>query len=198
MDRKDREDPEEASVRLEKRMKRIAKDMHASTKAFQIKSQAKPKRILDLSVTPGAFLAYALERYPNAHALAFNLPVEEGGFVATIEETEAVRIQNLDITMLVADMGVVQDEVPEDDPDAPKYRHSRYFGPGRGFDLAIRDNTIEPRWRMFRGSREYRRRLLTQLVLGLEHLREGGTMMSSCTTWSASNRSDCYLNSRGL
>ncbi|KAI3390282.1 hypothetical protein diail_10601, partial [Diaporthe ilicicola] len=164
-------------ARVEMRMMMIANDMQSRTKAFTIESKTEPERILDLSVVPSGLLAYALGRNRKAHALAFSLPEADGGFAPSWEESEAVRVQQLDITLLVADMGLKPEDVPESDPDADRYRHSRYFVAGHSFDLAIRDSSIEPTWGMFRGSREYRRRLLTQLVLGLEHLHYGGTMI---------------------
>lgn len=191
-EREAEEDPDKARVKLERKMRRIAKEMQKHYQAFTIKSQTEPNRILDLSVTPGAFLTFALEQNRDAHALAFNLPCHCAGFDPILEESETLRIQDLDITVLAADMGVKPDEIPKFDPDFDRtrldacyrsLRPSRYFksGPGFGFDIAICDGTLETSqycsWDFFRDGRQQRRRLLAQLVLGLEHLREGGTMI---------------------
>ncbi|KAH8767474.1 hypothetical protein F5883DRAFT_671090 [Diaporthe sp. PMI_573] len=173
-EREAEEDSAEASARLHRQMKRIATDMQSDTKAFTIKAQAEPKHILDLSVAPGALLAFAIKRNPTAQALAFNPPTEECGLVLVEKETGAVKIHRFDITMFAADIGVGPDEIPQSHPDADEFVHSRYLEDDDIFDLFICDSTIQP---IHKTHREFRRLLLTQLVMGLEHLREGGTMI---------------------
>ncbi|KAG8158048.1 hypothetical protein KVR01_011809 [Diaporthe batatas] len=183
-ERKANENPLEAVHGLMADMRRIAEWIQSSTDAFTIEPGTGFRRILDLSVVPGRFLTYALEQNPGAHALAFSLPVGQGGFPPAVEESELVRIQRLDTTMLVADMGLRVGEIPLWNRHIRRFRFSRYFddGPGSGFDLVICTNIIQPTKAMFRGGRENRRReerrrLLTQLVLGIQRLRHGGKMI---------------------
>lgn len=161
-------------------MEDIAKEMQCRTRAFAITSQEQPQRVLDLCMAPGTYLSKALERNPSAHAVAFTLPPSQGGLVPIVSESETVKIHHLDITMLAADMGINPDEIPTSHPDAASFLHTRYLEDGRGFDLALCDGAIRrthERADYRDHHREARRLLLTQLALGLEHLRTGGTMI---------------------
>lgn len=160
-------------------MEDIAKEMQCFTRAFTIKLTEDPKRVLDLCMAPGTYLAKALERNPTAHAVAFTLPPSQGGLVPIVSESETVKIHLLDITMLAADMGITADEVPPEHPDRASFLHTRYLEDGRNFDLVLCDGAIRRTHERaeYRFHREARRLLLTQLALGLEHLRPGGTMI---------------------
>lgn len=161
-------------------MEDIAKEMQCFTRAFTIKPGQEAPAVLDLCMAPGTYLSKALERNPTAHAVAFSLPPSQGGLVPIVTESETVKIHLLDITMLAADMGLAPGDVPPEHPDADSFLHSRYLEGGRDFDLVLCDGAIRrtherPEYRMH--GRETRRLLLTQLALGLEHLRPGGTMI---------------------
>lgn len=164
---------------MNKMMKNITKEMQRATEAFTIKSQMEPHRILDLCMAPGTYLNEALDRYPTAHAVAFTLPPEQGGLVPIVRESETVKVHMLDITMLAADMGLIPGEIDPSHPDATSFIHSRYLDDGHAFDLAICDGAIRRTHERatYRFHRESHRLLLTQLALGLEHLRPGGTMI---------------------
>lgn len=161
-------------------MEEIAKEMQCFTRAFNVKPGQEAPGVLDLCMAPGTYLSKALERNPTAHAVAFSLPPSQGGLVPIVTESETVKIHLLDITMLAADMGLAPGDIPPEHPDAGSFLHSRYFEDGRNFDLVLCDGAIRrtherPEYRMH--GRETRRLLLTQLALGLEHLRPGGTMI---------------------
>lgn len=161
-------------------MEDIAKEMQCFTRAFTIKPSQEAPGILDLCMAPGTYLSKALERNPTAHAVAFSLPPSQGGLVPIVTESETVKIHLLDITMLAADMGLAADEIPPEHPDADSFLHSRFVEDGRNFDLVLCDGAIRrtherPDYRLHH--RESRRLLLTQLVIGMEHLRPGGTMI---------------------
>jgi 23S rRNA U2552 (ribose-2'-O)-methylase RlmE/FtsJ len=164
---------------MNKMMKNIAREMQRATKAFTPELQTAPKHILDLCMAPGTYLAEALKHCPTAHAVAFTLPPEQGGLVPIMTESETVKIHKLDITMLAADMGLSPGEIDPSHPDAANFIHSRYLDDGRAFDLAICDGATRRTHERaaYRFYREGRRLLLTQLVLGLEHLRPGGSMI---------------------
>ncbi|KAG6358384.1 hypothetical protein INS49_014268 [Diaporthe citri] len=150
------ENSEQTVQRLNDLMEDIAKEMQCFTRAFTIQSGEKPQRVLDLCMAPGTYLAKALERNPAAHAVAFTLPPAQGGLFPIVSESETVKIHLLDITMLAADMGI-----------------------NRTFDLVLCDGAIRRTHERakYRFHREARRLLITQLTLGLEHLRPGGTMI---------------------
>lgn len=160
-------------------MEDIAKEMQCFTRAFTIQSDEKPQRVLDLCMAPGTYLAKALERNPTAHAVAFTLPPSQGGLVPIVSESETIKIHLLDLTMLAADMGIKPDEIPASHPDAASFFHTKYLEDGHNFDLVLCDGAIRRTHQRaeYRLHRESRRLLLTQLALGLEHLRPGGTMI---------------------
>lgn len=174
------ENSEQTVRRLNNLMEDIAKEMQCFTRAFTIQSDKNPQRVLDLCMAPGTYLAKALERNPTAHAVAFTLPPSQGGLVPIVSESETVKIHLLDLTMLAADMGVKPDEIPASHPDAASFFHSKHLEDGRNFDLVLCDGAIRrthERAEYRFHHREARRLLLTQLALGLEHLRPGGTMI---------------------
>ncbi|KAL3476162.1 hypothetical protein BJX99DRAFT_247019 [Aspergillus californicus] len=90
------------------------------------------------------------------------------------EATGAFRF--LDITMLAANMGITV--IPANHPDAENFL-PRHFTPDQMFDLVMCDAQVlrtQPR-AAYREPREATRLILTQLVLGLEHVKPGGTMI---------------------
>lgn len=172
-------------------MRRIADEMQRKTAAFKIREPTagtdrevgEQKHILDCCMAPGTYLQVALEHNPGAHALAFTLPPAVGGHSLILAEDEArgLVIKLLDVTMLAGDMGVTPDQVPQRHPDAAAFLPPQ-VAPGRQFDLVLCDGQVlrthQPHRAAYRdGLREPRRLLLTQLILGLEHVRPGGTMI---------------------
>lgn len=169
-------------------MRNISQEMQEATGAFAISGIARAaekgrqKRILDCCMAPGTYLETALKHNPGAHALAFTLPPEEGGHAPLLEcdESRGLDIKLLDLTMLAADMGVTPDQIPKDHPEATAFL-PRQIEDGQDFDLVICDGQVlrthEPYRAAYREPREARRLGLTQLVLGLDHLRNGATMI---------------------
>ncbi|KAG8156522.1 hypothetical protein KVR01_013626 [Diaporthe batatas] len=175
-------------VILNNMMGRIAKEMQGATGAFKIQptrsntGHEPQKRILDCCMAPGTYLQAALEHNPGAHALAFSLPPEKGGHPSLLVDNNEpeVTIKLLDVTLLAADMGVAPEQIPSDHPDAAAFL-PRQVEDGRHFDLVICDGQVlrthAPHRAAYRERREARRLILTQLILGLDHLRPGGTMI---------------------
>ncbi|KAL1869649.1 hypothetical protein Daus18300_005504 [Diaporthe australafricana] len=159
-------------------MEDISKEIQCFTRAFTIRSTEANPQILDMCMAPGVYLAKALERNPNAHAVAFTLPPSQGGHIPTLSESETLKIHLLDITMLAADMGIKSNEIPQEHPDAANFL-PRHFDDGQSFDLVLYDGILlrSQDRAAYRFYREFSRLLLTQLALGLEHLRPGGTMI---------------------
>lgn len=173
---------------LDRMMRNIANEMQESTGAFSIPDstgaaeQGHQKRILDCCMAPGVYLEAALKHNPGAHALAFTLPPEKGGHTPLLksDEPRGLDIRLLDLTMLAADMGVTQDQMPKDHPEAATFL-PRQVKDGQTFDLVICDGQVlrthQPHRAAYREPREARRLALTQLVLGLDNMRPGGTMI---------------------
>ncbi|KAI1773227.1 hypothetical protein F4818DRAFT_121057 [Hypoxylon cercidicola] len=158
-------------------MKNIGEELHQATRAFDIRRKsAQPKILLDMCMAPGGFLATALRKNPGAGALAFSLPVSDGGHKVLLPATPNVEEKLLDITMLAEDMGI--EEIPEDHPDAGHFL-PRQFKPDQLFDLVLCDGQVlrTHKRASYREKREGTRLTVTQLALGLEHLRPGGTLV---------------------
>ncbi|KAI1375406.1 hypothetical protein F4677DRAFT_422729 [Hypoxylon crocopeplum] len=158
-------------------MQNIGQELHQATNAFAIQQHhVQGPNIFDMCMAPGGFLAMALINNPGTGALAFSLPVSSGGHKVLLQTPSDVEQRFLDITMLAADMGVK--EIPEDHPDADHFL-PRQFEPDQLFDLVLCDGQVLRTHARaeYREKREARRLTITQLALGLEHLRSGGTMV---------------------
>ncbi|KAK2806689.1 hypothetical protein FQN51_006657 [Onygenales sp. PD_10] len=158
-------------------MKEIGEILHLFTDAFRISRDSSERPvILDMCMAPGGFLAKALSLNDGAHAVAFSLPSSKGGHKVLLESPD-VGVKFLDITMLAADMGVT--DIPTEHPDAENFLRRRQFNPGQNFDLILCDGQVLRTHvrASYREGREARRLTITQLALGLQHIRQGGTMV---------------------
>ncbi|CAG8140007.1 unnamed protein product [Penicillium salamii] len=158
-------------------MMKIGEELHRSTTALTIQQDCPgPINILDMCMAPGGFLKTALDKNPGSHALAFSLPISCGGHRSRLPENPGVEQRFLDITLLATDMDMEQ--IPQSHPDAKNFL-PRQFKSNQLFELAISDGQvlrIHER-AAYRESREARRLIVTQLSLGLQFLRPGGTMI---------------------
>ncbi|KAK6949831.1 hypothetical protein Daesc_008152 [Daldinia eschscholtzii] len=171
----DRSD-EQTATYFFKLMIRIGHELHRSTGAFATQPGSQHPNILDMCMAPGGFLEVALSKSPASSALAFSLPVSDGGHKVFLRKDLDVEIRYLDVTMLAADMGV--DKIPKDHPDADRFLPSQldqhiYFDPVFCDGQVLRTHSRAP----YRAQREAKRLTATQLALGLNHLRPGGTMI---------------------
>lgn len=160
-------------------MQDIGYDMHRLTDVLRIKSSSPDKHcILDMCMAPGGFLAAALRINTRAQAVGFTLPRDNGGHKVLLTDHPNVTLNFLDITMLAADMGLT--DIPCDHPDAVNFLPS-HFKPGQSFDLVLCDGQVlrnhERAAYRERGYKEAIRLTYVQLVLGLEHIKPGGTMI---------------------
>ncbi|KAI3571848.1 hypothetical protein IWW34DRAFT_242209 [Fusarium oxysporum f. sp. albedinis] len=158
-------------------MKNIGQGLHKECQAFTVlATPGKITSILDWCMAPGGFLAVALRLNPDARALAFSLPEEQGGHRVLLPDSINVERRLLDITLLAEDMGC--ETFSRDHPDARKFQ-SRQLEPDRRFGLVIcdgatlRNHIRDPN----KKDCEARRLTTTQLALGLEHVEPGGTMV---------------------
>ncbi|KAI1760170.1 hypothetical protein GGR53DRAFT_526380 [Hypoxylon sp. FL1150] len=158
-------------------MKKIGEELHHFTHAFVIlRSDSTPPQILDMCMAPGGFLATAMRKNPGAQAMTFSLPVSDGGHKVFIPKSPAILEKYCDITMLAKDMG--SDEIPADHPDADRFLPGQ-FKHDDLFDLVLCDGHVlrTHAREQYRDQREARRLTTTQLALGVEHLRPGGTIV---------------------
>ena len=158
-------------------MQNIGKELHKSTGAFNVAEESKRQpRILDLWKAPGGFLSAAMEYNPGAVVTACSLPVEAGGHQVLLPRHVDIDTRMLDITMLAADVGAV--DISEDHPDLANFIPKQFHGL-REFDIVLGDGQVlrTHSRAAYREHSEPRRLAVTQLALGLEHLREGGTIV---------------------
>jgi len=155
----------------------IGKELQASSKAFTVPElgQGHP-RVLDIGTAPGGFLYTAMRCNPQASAVAYSLPVQDGGYEVLFPGTPNVEIKYIDVTMLAEDMGV--GEIPAHHPDCANFLPKEFIEDSV-FDVvvcgagALRTHNRAA----YREHRESTRLTATQLVLGLEHVIPGGTMV---------------------
>jgi hypothetical protein len=160
-----------------KMMQKIGRELHDSTGAFTIgSSQGNPPNFLDLCMAPGGFLGIAMQLNPHSTATAYSLPVANGGHKILLPTSSNVKIRLLDVTLLAADLGV--EDIPEDHPDRQNFL-PKEFGNELVFDAVLCDGQVLRTHKRapYRENREARRLTVTQLALGLEHIKLGGTMI---------------------
>ncbi|KAK1476319.1 hypothetical protein CTAM01_15509 [Colletotrichum tamarilloi] len=166
-----------ATIAFYNMMKRIGQEMQRNTSALKVKTPSWGKtQILDMGLAPGGFLATAMYLNTGAQAMGFSLPEFDGGHRVMIPDNLDIDRRDVDVTMLAADMGI--HDIPADHPDFAKFL-PRQFMPGQQFDLVICGGTVVHKQERasYRHESESQRLTTSQLALGLERLRPGGTMV---------------------
>ncbi|KAF5724230.1 methyltransferase family [Fusarium mundagurra] len=158
-------------------MKTIAVDLDKATRALNL-SKVEGPALLDMCVAPGGFVDVAWTKNPDLRIRAMSLPVEQGGHDIKMLDAP-VDVEFRDITTLAADMGITKDDVPFNFPGPYDFLFEKVLGDNEKFDLVFCDGQVlrthsRAEWRE---PREATRLTLTQTALGLEHLKNGGTMV---------------------
>lgn len=165
------------ALRFFRIMKNVGEELHQSTNAFAIRPEHGDKtRILDMCMAPGGFLWAAMAHNPGCRAVAFSLPKSAGGHKVLLPHNSNVDKRFLDVTMLTEDMGV--DHIPHDHLDMGLFL-PRQLNTYQLFDLVLCDGQVLRTHirSTYREKREATRFKTSQLALGLEHLRPGGSMI---------------------
>lgn len=118
----------------------------------------------------------ALQVNPGAKAIAFTLPEEDGGHAVLLPDDPRVEFKYLDVTLLGEDMGAA--DIPADHPDAARFL-PRQVAEGKLFDLVLCDGQVlrTHSRAAYREQCESTRLLTAQLAIGMDHLRQGGTLI---------------------
>jgi 23S rRNA U2552 (ribose-2'-O)-methylase RlmE/FtsJ len=162
-------------------MQGIGKEMNERTGALSnFGPRSGPPKFLDLCMAPGGFSQFLLKLNPTAHICGISLPVSKGGHKLFLDiEDSRVTVNFMDITFLCAEM---QDSanaaIPSDHPDASNFIETRPYL-SEVFDLVICDGQVLRTHKRaeYREPVEATRLLVSQLVLGLQRIRAGGTMV---------------------
>lgn len=149
-----------------------------------ITSTARPvQTVLDLCMAPGGYTATALQFNEDAYACGITLPMSEGGheLVVANEKHCKDRLKEIlyqDITMYVPHLDGVPITVPEQHPDAAKFILERPFA-DQNFDLVFCDGQILRTQELgdHRARGEAERLSLSQLIIAVERVSEGGTII---------------------
>jgi 23S rRNA U2552 (ribose-2'-O)-methylase RlmE/FtsJ len=154
----------------------IGEEIEESTGTISLKKPA--PSILDLCAAPGGFIATALRYNPTATICGISLPKALGGHPLLIPRGKMdtrVAMAFFDITMLGTEFGLDLSEqtIPMLSPQRPYY--------GQSFDLVFCDGQVLRTHAQYRDERrerfEARRLTCSQMILALQRIREGGTLI---------------------
>ncbi|KAL8787355.1 MAG: hypothetical protein Q9213_002238 [Squamulea squamosa] len=156
---------------------------------------------LNLCLAPGAYTAAVLDRYPDASVRGITLPFSSGGHKMVIpygSEDPRVKVEFLDITMLIGEFLDEPISIPANHPDAANFVSSSPFY-GQNFDLVLCDgqalrthNRAE-----YRETHEPRRLLAAQLVFGITRINQGGTfviLLHKADAWDTIRLLKCFCS----
>lgn len=149
-----------------RKTKAVMKEMNAVTQC--IPSAARGSlRFLDLGCCPGGFTAYILEKNKIARGLGISLPTEDGGHAYCLDNRlrrQTFISQDLTKFQLSSSAPVAGMNLKAVPRDIEK----------RQFDLAVLGASPLSSWR---GNRDSDLLLVSQLVLGLQGVKTGGTII---------------------
>lgn len=172
--------------------KNLGIELHEKTDAFYVKKKyGAAVSSLNLCMAPGGYTWYFLEKNPNADACGLTLPPSEGGhpmYLPHGEKDPRVDVKFMDVTMLPCEFGTPLDQVPAQHPEAAKFSADRPFQ-DKEFNIVICDGQVlrvhdHQRSR----TREVPRLLVSQLILGLQRIKNGGTfiiLLHKFDTWDS-------------
>ncbi|POS87127.1 hypothetical protein EPUL_000717, partial [Erysiphe pulchra] len=176
-----------------KMMVQIAEEMHTASNIFCVQKQDEEDfRILDICMAPGkyntpllpsyclnipgGYTAAVLKFLPYAKCFGLTLPQEMGGHDILVNKSKIEDLKLLDITLLINEYS--GKPVPHNYPEKSDFSSQRPFHYHK-FDLVFCDGMVlrrhsRPEWRE---DTEATRLLLSQLILSMQRLRSGGTMV---------------------
>lgn len=159
-------------------MRNIGNEMDDATSFMSCLSAGDSfEKVLDLCMAPGGFSNAIQRRHNAAQISGLSLPLSLGGHPLLLERSNpALRVRFADITMLSSEMGV--SAIPPDHPDVANFSQDRPYI-GESFDLVICDGQVlrtHPR-QPYRTELEACRLTMSQLVLALQRIKIGGTLV---------------------
>jgi 23S rRNA U2552 (ribose-2'-O)-methylase RlmE/FtsJ len=159
-------------------MQQIGDEIQAATGVLALKMDS--PEVLDLCMAPGGYTASILKFNPHAHVSGITLPEQDGGHELLVRwgsKDTRVEVTQLDITMLSSEFGV--EDIPDDHPDKVRFLYGERPYRGKSFDLAFCDGQVlrTHARATYRECKEALRLTCSQLVLTMQRIRPGGTMI---------------------
>ncbi|KAM7211372.1 hypothetical protein V8F06_013252 [Rhypophila decipiens] len=145
--------------------------------------------VLDLCMAPGGFSTAVLTHNPNHDVFihGVTLPVSMGGYQVRIpnwrSDPRVVDIRFHDVTMLASEVGITPDQIPASHPDKDSFITTTLFSDQQKFDIifcggtVVRNHTQTQSYQSYRRGTESTRLLTSQLVMAMNRIRPGGTMV---------------------
>ncbi|KAL5354158.1 hypothetical protein ACLOAV_000243 [Pseudogymnoascus australis] len=157
-------------------MQEIGDEMHERTRCLSPQPNSGGNmNILDICMAPGGYTASALKYNPRATAFGISLPPEQGGHEVLLPRNRST-ILFLDVTMLAKEYGL--ETIPPTHPDPTSFLDERpYFN--QTFQLIFCDGQVLRTHERpdYREHYEARRLTVSQLILALQRIRAGGTIV---------------------
>lgn len=161
-------------------MRQIGKELHDTTHALSLPGPS--PQVLDLCMAPGGFTSSVLKLNNHARVSGITLPKTQGGhelLVRSGPQDPRVDCTELDITMLSTEFGIDATDIPDTHPDKANFLPGQRPYLNRTFDLIFCNGQV---LRMHTHSssperNEARRLTCAQLILALQRIRTGGTMI---------------------
>lgn len=160
-------------------MTRVGLALQAAKKIIPPPSKTINLEVFDLCMAPGGYSATVLKINPYAKICGISLPVELGGhkvYLPNWETNKQVQIRFEDITMLAAELGY-PDLVSQNEGQTYPFSNERPFD-NQAFDLVFCDGKVlESHTRTLESTNEPCRLTAAQLVLALQRMKWGGTLV---------------------
>lgn len=168
-------------------MRDIAKDINNATRFItdievhrrHNGHRAPPPKILDLCMAPGGFSEEVRQSVsPLAVFDGITLPLSLGGHKLLLEKSSRLKVEFLDITMLAAEMGYEETDIPLDHPDHNLFCFDRPFF-NQKYDLILCDGSVlrTHKRQEYREITEALRLNVSQLVFALQHMTPGASFV---------------------
>ncbi|KAI5843366.1 hypothetical protein DFP73DRAFT_551715 [Morchella snyderi] len=157
-------------------MIKIAAQINDATHAF---SPENCQSVLDLCIAPGGFADFALRQNFRCVVDGTSLPVSQGGHQMLLRtqgrSNVAITYTNITMHTIFLPAGA---SIPEDSPDRDEFRKNRPLPKLWSYGLVICDgNRLRSHEHGMVRKWEPMRLTLSQLILGLTHVRPGGSMI---------------------
>ncbi len=159
----------------------LGNELHETTDAFYVhKTFGAQVTSLNLCMAPGGYTWTFLEKNRKGLAYGITLSEDDGGhpmYLAHGDEDKRVEVEWMDITLLASELGTSLERVPAQHPESDKFTAYSPFH-GQTFNIVICDGQVLRIHKHKRDrEREVARLLLSQLILGMQRIKPGGTFL---------------------